>query len=326
MNNINSKKIHFQNFYFNLSIFAALTLIGTFLLKIFGNEAISNDANNYFDLFERLSNSGLQESLIRELTEPGYLYISWLASKVFSPSSIFFLAGFLPLLYKLYLLRKLEYGIIAIFLYFLLFLPIQEANQIRGALASCFILYSLLYVPKTSRSYIYLALFSSLFHYSGIIIVAFFFLDKFKSNIPAILAIIFFGIFWNWLISNIALFSFLGHQMSGEEIGVNFTSPIFILHLLTVIAICIMFKDLNYMQRKGFHLILIGLLVYVVFSDTPVIAHRIRELSLLGLIPVLFFQTKTSYSFLFICTTAFLVSFYSAYMNYSEVFSYYSVF
>jgi len=314
-----------DSFLINYFFIFILSLLGILLLMVFSNEGISNDALNYFGLFERLSYSSFSESLSREITEPGYLYIAWTLSKIFSPVTVFFIVGLVPLLYKISLLRKLDYGMLAVLFYFFLFLPIQEANQIRGALTSCFILYVLLSSPKNARTYIYLAFLASLFHFSGVIILTFYVLRKFDSNIPSILAVIIFSFIWNWLIGNIGFLSFLTHQMSGEELGVTFTSPVFLLQLSIVIACSLSYKEFSYIQKKGFHLILLGVLVYIFFADSPVLAHRIRELSLLGLFPILFSRLNSSYSYLYILCAAFLIAAYTAYASYKEVLFYFLI-
>ena len=312
-----------NNFLFNFFFILIFSLLGASLLLIFGNESISNDANNYFGLFERLSYSSYGESLSVEITEPAYLYLAWVLSQLFPPVAIFFVAGFIPLLYKIFLLRKLDFGFLAVVFYFFLFLPIQEANQIRGALACCFILYSLLVIPKKPRTYIYLALIASSFHFSGIIILTFYALGKFRSNLPSILVVIFSSLLWNWLIENISFLFFLSHQMSSEELGVTFTSPIFLLHLCVAIVCCFLYKEFNYIQKKGAHLIILGIFVYIFFADTPILAHRIRELSLLGFFPILFTKANPSFSHLLIFSGAFLIASYTAYLTYAEVFSYF---
>lgn len=309
-------------------IFCFLSTLGFLFLYLFGLEGISNDLENYIGLFERLNYTSFNESLIGEITEPGYLLFAWILSKYFSADFLFILAGLFPLLYKINILRRIDYGFAAVLFYFLLFLPIQESNQIRGALAGCFILFSLLLDQKRPLYYLLLGLTASLFHYSGIIIVAFYVFRITRSNLISLSGLLLVSLVWNTLLSEVSLLSFLAHQASAEdEIGITFTNPIFWLQVSIIISTLFIYRQLTYQQKKGFHLILLGAATYVLFADTPVIAHRIRELSLLGLFPLIFTRaSKTTYSGLYNFIAAFTMGSYTFYLNFSEVLSFFSIF
>ena len=101
---VSSQKV--ENFVLNSLFFIFASVVGIYLLYVFGSEGISNDFPGYIGLFERLSYSSFNESFVREITEPGYLLIVWILSKSLSPETIFFLAGLFPLLYKINLLSN----------------------------------------------------------------------------------------------------------------------------------------------------------------------------------------------------------------------------
>ena len=50
---------------------------------------------------------------------------------------------------------------------------------------------------------------------------------------------------------------------------------------------------LTYIQRKGLLFLMIGLAIYVIFSDTSLIASRFREISFIGAFPALFSRFET---------------------------------
>ena len=308
-------------FFFTSSVF------GIYLVYIFGSQGVSNDLENYIGLFQRLSYSNFNEAVLTEITEPGYLFLAWILAKILLPENLFLLAGILPLLYKINLLRKIDYGVAAVLFYFLLFLPIQESNQIRGAMAGCFILISLFLDSTGPIKYILLGLAAALFHYSGIIIIAFYIFSKTNSNFLSLLGIFCLSVLWNFLLTNISALNFLLHQSSGTEIGVTFTNPIFWLQVSIIISTLFIYDNLTYQQKKGFHLILLGAATYVFFADTPVIAHRIRELSLLGLFPLIFTKPKDiSFSSIYNCLSSSLIAFYTFSFTFGEVLSFFKVF
>tara|TARA_B100000575_G_scaffold291984_1_gene299244 strand:+ start:44215 stop:45183 length:969 start_codon:yes stop_codon:yes gene_type:complete len=314
-------------FVLHFLFFIVSSVLGIYLVYIFGSEGISNDLANYIGLFERLSYNSYDEALILEITEPGYLFLAWLLAKILSPQTLFLIAGILPLIYKINLLRKIDYGLAAVLFYFLLFLPIQESNQIRGALAGCFILLSLLLDAKSPIKYLILGLAASLFHYSGIIIIAFYVFSKTNSNLLSLLGLFCVSLVWNFLLSNISGLNFLLHQSSGTEIGVTFTNPIFWLQVSIIISTLLVYGNLTYQQKKGFHLILLGAGTYIFFAETPIIAHRIRELSLLGLFPLVFTRPSiNSFSSIYNCFASSLIAFYTFSSTFGEVINYFSIF
>ena len=74
---VSSQKV--ENFVLNSLFFIFASVVGIYLLYVFGSEGISNDLAGYIGLFERLSYSSFNESLVREITEPGYLLIVWIS-------------------------------------------------------------------------------------------------------------------------------------------------------------------------------------------------------------------------------------------------------
>ena len=56
-----------------------------------------------------------------------------------------------------------------------------------------------------------------------------------------------------------------------------------------VAIFCVFFwNNLNYQEKKGAFLNVFGVVTYIIFMDNAIVAHRIRELSMLGILAVIF--------------------------------------
>jgi len=274
------------------SFLSAIVLTLSLLLVLFYSENISQDYNSYLIFYNDIREfDGLLESLYYFRFEPGFLSLSYFLSLLpfLSGKSYFLLLATASLVIKYRLFKKyLNFPNFAWFIYILLFIPALEASQIRTAIAMVLVLYFIL--KTNNRGLIASAMLATLFHYSGVIIIL---LSAHKRLITAISAIIIFAVLFLF-IENIFLFLHtdvmpLKQFISGSSKNyVNLLSTLLISQFLISLFGILDWHNLNQSQKKGLFLILIGSVFYLVLYDNPGIAHRIREISLLGIFPLVF--------------------------------------
>ena len=249
---------------------------------------ISNDVTNYTILWRRLHGFEFFESYFKFRYELGSIYVLWLFANLFSAATSFYLVGIIALSIKYYLFnRYLNYPLIAYFLYVITFAHVLDANQIRAALSACIIFYALFTSPTSKYTYIWLSLVAVLFHYSGIIILFLYFVRW--PLVP--LAGIFFGSFvWDQIIISSNYLVFAQGWLTDLGGKVNFTNVFFIMQVFICIVCAFNWKSLSEGQRRGALFNMIGVVTYISFVDNSIVAHRIRELSQLGIFTILFFS------------------------------------
>jgi hypothetical protein len=247
---------------------------------------VSNDVTQYAIIWGLLNGNEFFESFLALRYELGSLYVLWLFANLFSAATSFYLVGIIALSIKYYLFnRYLKYPLIAYFLYVITFAHILDGNQIRVALSACIIFYALFTSPTSKYTYIWLSLAAVLFHYSGIIILFLYFV-----RLPLLpIAGIFFGsIVLEEIVMSSNYFEFAWIWVASEG-KVNFTNSFFIMQVFIFIVCAFNWKSLSEGQRRGALFNMIGVVTYISFADNPIVAHRIRELSQLGIIAILFF-------------------------------------
>jgi len=282
--------------------------ISVLLLYLLGVN-VSNDAESYKSLWFRLHDTDFTNAVYTERLEISSLFIYWALSQWFSPGITFFIVGLSALSIKFYLFRRyLLSPSCAWLIYISIYLHLLDANQIRAALAVCFILYALI-ADIHGKSYLILAFTACLFHYSGLIIILFYF-----TPIPLIgLAVVAVAssLFDSFTASSALIGITLSH-LSGHDPGqVYLTSSIFLAQSVMSVACGYCWKRLSEAQKKGAFLLMSGTVFYIVFHSNPIFAHRLREISLLGLFPLLFLgNRKLTYAFLLIWScTAFIAAY-----------------
>lgn len=72
------------------------------------------------------------------------------------------------------------------------------------------------------------------------------------------------------------------------------SNPLFISQFFAGVILLFYWRELNITQKRGAVLLIFGSLVYVIFWKYPIIAHRIRELSRIGIISLIFVQSRWS--------------------------------
>ena len=174
-------------------------------------------------------------------------------------------------------------------MYIILFLPAQESSQIRIAFSTVFIMY-IIFNPYTVRNLIPATVFSILFHKIGVI-TPLLLIPK-LGRMGVLLWLLVFGITLQ-ILDNISLLIGLEAYFIGGNHSVNLLSSVFIVQLLISINGLLNWQQYNVIQKKGLMIILIGCAVYIGLADVPGVAHRVREVSLIGIIPMIF---STKYS------------------------------
>jgi hypothetical protein len=260
-------------------------ILSAFLLYLLGGKT-SNDASQYEIIFYMIRDTSFFEAYSKLRYEIGSLLVIWNLSQFSSASMTFYLVGFIALLIKFVLFQKyLNYPSLAFLVYSLMFIHVLEANQIRAALASCVIFYALFKPVRNIYTYFLLAILASLFHYSAVIILALYFV---RVPLVAFGCIVLLGLIFDFIILNLDYFSFAEIWLADPGGHVNLTNSLFIMQICISIVCAINWRRLSEGQQKGAYFNMVGIIVYLSFLDNAQVAHRIRELSQLGIFPILF--------------------------------------
>ena len=227
---------------------------------------------------------------LNERFELGSFFLLWNLAKIFSAGMTFYIFGFVALSTKLYLFKKYyNYPLISFCTYSICFLYILDGNQIRTALAATILLYAFCVPSRNFFSYFILAIIASQFHYSGIVILAFYFI---RTPLFGMAGLVVFSLVFNWLIQSVPYLEFARIWLGDGEGQINLTSSVFIIQVCIAIVCALFWRTLSDGQKKGAYLNAVGVVVYVVFFDNALVAHRIRELSQLGILAIVFLGDK----------------------------------
>lgn len=268
---------------FIFSSFILYTLIGL----------TSNDAEQYYKFWHSAQGHSFFEMFSQSRFEFGSLFVLWSLATPFSAHTMFFFTGFAALTAKFYLFKRyLNYPLIAFFAYSLTFIHVLESNQVRAALSVCVIFYALFVPTQKIYTYFLLAIVASLFHYSGIIILALYFV---RWPLVGLSGIVLLGFISDFIILSSNL-SFAKIWLSNPVSQVNLTNSLFIMQVCISIVCLLYWNTLSKGQKKGAYLNMIGVCVYMSFLDNALVAHRVRELSQIGIFSILFLgPRKLSY-------------------------------
>ena len=128
-----------------------------------------------------------------------------------------------------------------------------------------------------------------MFHYTAILILSLYFV---RAPIIGLTLMLIFLSFANLLISTYDYLSFATIWLGKLPGQVNFTSSLFIVQATISLSAIYVWKKLTLVQKRGAYFNTIGVIVYLLFNDYPVVAHRVRELTQLGIFPLLFFHKE----------------------------------
>ena len=220
----------------------------------------------------------------------GHIFLFWSLTQVTSAAITIYIFGFIALSSKFYLIKKnYNYPLIVFTLYTLIFVPILDGNQIRAGLAVTILMFSLCINSRNLSNYLILTIIAILFHYSGIVILI---LYLTRTPLLGFIGLLVFSLTFHMLMSAFGYLAFAEYWLASASGKANLTSSIFIMQVCIFFVSMYSWKKLSYRQQKGAYLNAFGVLVYILFNDFAIVAHRIRELSQLGILSILFFGDK----------------------------------
>ena len=260
----------------------------TFLFLYFIIITVANDVSNYVIIWEFSQGRTFLRVFTDYSLEIGSLFILWGFANFFSAYTTIYLTGLLALSIKYYLFNKyLNYALIAYALYVLAFVHLLDANQLRAALASCVVIYALFASPKSKFTYLFLTGIAVLFHYSGVVILALYFV---RAPIFILTLMLVAGFAFDSIVSSSPYFSFAMKWYSPNNLfgQVNLTNSFWIMQVLISILCAFNWSTLSEGQKRGALFNMVGVVAYVAFLDNPIVAHRVRELTQLGIFAILF--------------------------------------
>ena len=250
----------------------------------------SHDYGEYEKIWHYTNGVSFSDAYLNARYEIGSYFLFWNLSQVTSAAQTFYIFGLISLSSKFYLIkRNYNYPLVSFSLYMIIFVPILDANQIRAALAMTILMYSLCIKSNNIFTYLVLAGIAVLFHFSGIIILILYLV---RFPLLGLIGLIVFSFSVQILISSFSYLAFAEYWLASPSGKANLTSSIFILQAGIFFVSIYFWKKLSYLQQKGAYLNAFGVLIYVLFIDYDIVAHRIRELSQIGIMSILFFGEK----------------------------------
>lgn len=306
------------------AIFHSILIIFSLIVMIYFARNQQFDHYSYLLYYEKISYlNSFNESINSSRFEPGFAFLSYYLSRLIeSPTIHFFFVASIVVLIKYKLFVKYLYSPILAWLFYLaVFIPAFESNQLRTAIATIFLLYVLLKREKNKGFFLLQTFFSMLFHYGGAIILFFNIERRLKLLLVGLILAVIISFNLDFILKfldsmNPALRLRLFMSTHNEYQTANIFSSVHITQFFIVILGLISWKTLSQNQKKGLFLIFIGSFIYILLYYNPAIAHRIREISLLGVIPLLFAdKIRWSYSFFLIVIGVLYIASYSSYWN-----------
>lgn len=277
----------------NSSAFLILSAIGFFCILIisFRGGHVDKDYESYKEVFDR------QGFDIR--IEPTFLMIKYLVSTLLQNRFIFVIIiyAFLAVTIKFYGIIKIsEFWFFSVLVYLSNIFIIQDMTQIRAGVCASILLLSIIPLRnKNNLGFFLLATLACLFHYSGLIIFFFWFLDGEKLNRK----------FW-YLFIPVCYMAFLLHlnlstlsrlipiasvqakldvyfllQKSATALKVNIFSTLILIRIL--LAYFFMYK-IDFLHSKNRYAIvavkiyMISIGIIIIAADVSALAFRLNEL------------------------------------------------
>ena len=100
------------------------------------------------------------------------------------------------------------------------------------------------------------------------------------------------GLVWDAIITSTEYLSFARLFLSNYPGSRNLTNSFFIMQVCISAGCALQWRVLNEAEKKGAYLLMMGVMFYMSFDDNPLMAHRIRELSVLGIFPLMFLSQR----------------------------------
>jgi hypothetical protein len=290
------------------------------LFVILITQTVSPDFEEYGFIYDNII---LEETIGEALTnfrfEPVFTISFFYLSKIFEFPITFLFIAFIALIAKYFIFQKFyKYSLLAWISYVIIFLPHLESSQLRTAVAVTFLIY-VISTHKPKKYYFFETIAAASFHILGVIII----FNRFIKNIIfgflfVLIGLLFFKILITLLTSYIPFL--LNYIQDDAEVQASFINSNVIVQAIIVCCSIFHWKFLSYSQKKGAFLLLIGLLIYIVLFEYPGISQRIREISLLGTLPLIFSsRLKIKFPVLVIYLMFFVLFVYNSYFLFSRL-------
>ncbi len=234
-----------------------------------------------------------------DMKEPAFFAIQWITS--FFPDSQILLALFLYALFgittKLIAIRQLtEFWFVALAVYISYYFMNQDMVQIRAGVASGFLLLCIKPIyERNGKRFLLFALAAFLFHYSAIVIFPLWFLPAkgfkkgFWLSLIPIAYILYFAHFDLVTLASYIPISAIQAKLKAyqklAEIGWDDWdfNPLGYTHLAKIFFSYFVLLNINKLQKRNKYtyvltkIYILSLVIYLLFANTPTIAHRTRD-------------------------------------------------
>ena len=267
---------------------------GAWWLYVLGT-TVSNDAGEYEMIWSLMHDQPMTQRRLLVRYEPLSLVILWSLAQVLSAAAMFYVLGLTAFSAKFFLFRKYAiYPTAAVVVYVGLFMAAHDANQVRLALASPLILYAF-FRPLSTRKLLLVAVLATLIHYSAAVIAL---LCLRRRPVLAFAALATASVLLTFLLVRIDLLRFLTTYVIGTGSQVSLTNPGFLLQSVIGLVSMSEWKRLSEAQQKGALFVAGGAMTYVILMSNGLLAHRLREMMMLGVMPLLFAgRVRLTYGF-----------------------------
>jgi hypothetical protein len=272
------------------SIVIKCFIITVFLVAVFQLFGVSKDYENYARFFSETREYGFSY-VKNHRFEPLFSYLSFVFSSVFKNNVIVYsLLAVLSLWIKGFALRRVSRNgfilFVALAFYVVRFFPLHEMTQIRASFAASFLILAMVYKNQQKSLKSLLCGIATIgFHFSSLVFVPFacYLKKHWRKRDVFYLSI---GFFVSLSITKVFLLDFLAAHISklaiyqSLEYGgkASWHARTVILDILLIICGFSFWKRSDNLMRQILFLQVLGILLYYVFLDYAVLAHRLREL------------------------------------------------
>ena len=287
---LKKSKSKYENIYFTSII---LVLIFTAGLRTPNSD---RDYQNYIDFFNNAPDI---------IIEPFFIIISVIIKNTIGNSyiSLFLIFSFLSLGLKYFAIKRLtDLWFISAFIYFSYFFILHDLTQIRAGVASSllFFLVPAIYNRKPVQ-FLFICLLAICFHYSAIIFLFLWFINKGLGKTILLLLVpvgyffyflnfdLFFSLPFESVNSKLNVYKTLQEYVTDRE-KINVFNLLFLFKILVYYLLLIKFNFLKNINKYSSIIISIygfSLFSFLFFSKMPIVSFRIYEL--LGVIEIIAF-------------------------------------
>jgi len=257
------------------------------------------DYLNYVDYYYDI------DTISSSFLEPTFFFISKISQVIFdSPLGIFLIYAIMGVSTKgLAFIKLSNFYLLSLILYFSTFFLLHEMTQIRVGIASSVLLLSIPSIYERNWfKFFLLILAGTLFHYSFLIFIFFYFLNPYKINPLFYIGLLVFG-FLTYLsgVNIVSLLTYIPISFISEKVEVynnlremGVDTEINVFNILVILRIGILsvflWKWPVLYEKNRYSIILIKIYAFSIFffvflSSLPVMAFRVREL--LGIVEII---------------------------------------